>query len=204
MITTEREQTMAKDIKSLEEQLSETRALLRNTVDTLNEERRLSATTKNKVDGGYYMMSRAAEKNLRELQRFSPSGALVFSVIRQNMQMGTNAVTISNSVLCKILGTSRSTITRAIKYLSSNNYVQIVKVGNVNTYVVNEKIAFSGRAGQRTAVYSATMIAHESEQEEGWNDVKKLKTVPLIFENERVILGNDELPPPDQKDIDLY
>lgn len=191
------------EIKNLEQQLTETRALLSNTVDTLNEERRLLAVTKNKVSGGYYMMSRSAEKNLRNLQNSSPSGALVFSVIRENMQMGTNAVTISNNVLSKILGKSRATITRAISYLSSNNYVQIIKVGNVNTYVVNEQIAFSGRAGQRTAVYSATMVAHESEQEEGWDNIKKLKSVPLIYENERPILSNEELPPPDQKDIEL-
>jgi hypothetical protein len=191
------------EIESLEKQLSETRALLTNTVDTLEAERRLAAATKNKVSGGYYMMSRAAEKNLRILQNASPSGALVFSVIRENMQMGTNAVTISNGVLAKLLGKSRATVTRAISYLSSNNYVQIIKVGNVNTYVVNEQIAFSGRSGQRTAVYSATMVAHESEQEEGWDNIKKLKSVPLIFENERAILGSEDLPPPDQKDIDL-
>ncbi len=193
----------SKELELLEQKLSETRALLNNTVDTLNEERRLSASTKNKVSGGYYMMSRAAEKNLRILQNDSPSGALVFSVIRENMQMGSNAVTISNGVLAKILGKSRATITRAISYLATNNYVQIIKVGNVNTYVVNEKIAFSGRAGQRTAVYSATMVAHESEQEKGWDQITKLKSVPLIYENERVVLGNEDLPPPDQKDMDL-
>ena len=191
------------ELEALENKLSETRALLSSTVDTLNEERRLSASTKNKVSGGYYMMSRAAEKNLRVLQNDSPSGALVFSVIRENMQMGTNAVTISNGVLSKILGKSRATITRAISYLATNNYVQIIKVGNVNTYVVNEQIAFSGRAGQRTAVYSATMVAHESEQEEGWDRIKKLKSVPLIYENERAILSSENLSPPDQKDIDL-
>jgi len=191
------------ELEALENKLSETRALLSSTVDTLNEERRLSASTKNKVSGGYYMMSRASEKNLRVLQNDSPSGALVFSVIRENMQMGTNAVTISNGVLSKILGKSRATITRAISYLATNNYVQIIKVGNVNTYVVNEQIAFSGRAGQRTAVYSATMVAHESEQEEGWDRIKKLKSVPLIYENERAILSSENLSPPDQKDIDL-
>ena len=191
------------ELEALENKLSETRALLSSTVDTLNEERRLSASTKNKVSGGYYMMSRASEKNLRVLQNDSPPGALVFSVIRENMQMGTNAVTISNGVLSKILGKSRATITRAISYLATNNYVQIIKVGNVNTYVVNEQIAFSGRAGQRTAVYSATMVAHESEQEEGWDRIKKLKSVPLIYENERAILSSENLSPPDQKDIDL-
>ena len=69
--------------------------------------------------------------------------------------------------------------------------------------MVNEKIAFAGSAGQRKAVFSSTVVAHESEQEEGWDDVKKLKALPIIYGDERVIMGNDDLPPPDQKDIDL-
>lgn len=189
--------------KKLRQELSQARALLSNTVDTLQEERRFAAATKNRVVGGYYMMSRQAEKNLRALQKANPTASLIFSVIRENMQIGSNAVTVSNSALCQIVGKSRATVTRAIKHLSTHNYVQIIKVGNVNTYVVNEQIAFAGSAGQRKAVFSATVVAHECEQEEGWDQVKKLKAVPVIYEDERVILGCDELPPPDQKDLSL-
>ncbi len=189
------------DKSKLEEELTQVRALLSHTVDTLNEERRLAAATKNA--GGFYMMSRAAEKNLRALQAANPSASLIFSVIRENMQIGTNAVTVSNSALCQIIGKSRATVTRAIKHLATHNYVQIIKVGNVNTYIVNERVAFAGTAGQRKAVFSATVIAHECDQEEGWNNVTKLKAVPAILQNERVILGCDDLPPPDQKDLDL-
>jgi len=194
---------MSETEKKLREQLTQTRALLSNTVDTLNEERRLAAATKNRVYGGYYMMSRAAEKNLRALQRENSSASLVFSVIRENMQIGTNAVTVSNEALAKILGMSTRTIARATKHLKDNHYVQVIKIGTTNTYVVNEQVAFAGSAGQRKAVFSATVVAHESEQEEGWDQVKKLKAVPVIYEDERVILGLDELPPPDQQDLNL-
>lgn len=189
--------------KKLRAELSQTRALLSNTVETLQEERRLAAATKNRVTGGYYMMSRQAEKNLRTIQRESPSAALMFSVIREHMQIGSNAVTVSQAALGKILNLSRSTISRASKYLADKQYVQIIKTGNVSTYVVNERIAFAGSAGQRKAVFSATVIAHECEQEEGWEQVKKLKAVPLIYDDERVVLGLDELPPPDQTDLNL-
>lgn len=191
------------EVTKLRQELTQARALLSNTVDTLQEERRIAAATKNHVSGGYYMMSRVAEKNLRALQLANPTASLLFSVIRENMQIGSNAVTVSNSALCQIIGKSRATITRAIKHLATHNYVQIIKVGNVNTYVVNEKIAFAGSAGQRKAVFSATVIAHECEQEEGWDNVSKLKAVPVIYENERPILGCDQLPPPDQTDLDL-
>lgn len=187
----------------LRQELSQARALLNNTVDTLNEERRIAAATKNRVTGGYYMMSRAAEKNLRVIQRDNPSAALMFSVIREHMQIGSNAVTVSQAALGKILNLSRSTISRGSKYLADNKYVQIIKTGNVSTYVVNEQVAFAGSAGQRKAVFSSTVIAHECEQDEGWEDVTKLKAVPVIYENERVFLGGDNQPPPDQTDLDL-
>jgi len=190
-------------IQTLENQLTQTRTLLGNTVDTLQEERRLSATTKNKVTGGYYMMSRSAEKNLRALQKTNNNASLMFSVIRENMQIGTNAVTISNEALSKILGISKRTVIRASKFLKDHQYVQVVKIGTTNTYVVNERIAFAGSVGQRKAVFSSTVVAHESEQDEGWENVTKLKAIPIIYGDERAIIGSEDLSPPDQKDIDL-
>nr|WP_015060322.1 Rep protein [Rahnella sp. WMR104]CAZ68187.1 Rep protein [Rahnella sp. WMR104] len=177
--------------------------LLQNTAAQLQEERRLNLLTKNRVTGGYYMMSRAAEKNLRALQKENATAALVFSVIRENMQIGTNAVTISNPVLAKILGKSARTVARATKHLAQHAYVQIVKVGNTNTYIVNEQVAFAGSVGQRKAVFSATVVAHECEQDEGWDQVKKLKAIPIIFDDERPLLSEEVLPPPDQTDLDL-
>lgn len=194
---------MPKDIDELRLELAHKTDLLSKAMDLLDEERERANAVKNRVSGGYYMMSRQAEKNLRAIQRNSPSAALVFSIIRENMQIGTNAVTISQAALMKILNLSRSTVSRATKYLSENNYVQIIKTGNVSTYIVNERIAFAGTAGQRKAVFSATVVAHEAEQEEGWDKVTKLKAVPVIYEDERVILGVDDLPPPDQQDLDL-
>lgn len=195
-ITTEKELELAKE-------LTQTRDLLSKAMDTLDAERKAVMSAKNKVSGGYYMMSRRAEKNLRTLQRENASASLVFSVIREHMQIGTNAVTISNEALAKILGISTRTVARATKHLKDKNYVQVVKIGSSNTYVVNEQVAFAGNVGQRKAVFSATVVAHECDQQEDWNTVKKLKAVPVIYEDERVILGVDELPPPDQQDLDL-
>ncbi|OLP08974.1 hypothetical protein AGG97_34610 [Klebsiella michiganensis] len=142
-------------------------------------------------------------KNLRSLQRENPGAALVFSVLREHMQIGTNAVTISNPALAKILGKSPRTIARATKHLVDHAFVQVIKTGNTNCYVVNEQVAFAGSPGQRKAVFSTTVVAHECEQDEGWAEVKKLKSVPIIYGDERIVLGCDELPPPDQQDLDL-
>ena len=187
--------------ENLKKQLSDTRKLLNETTETLERERNLALRNKN--PSGFYMMSRKAEKNLRALQKANKNASLIFSVIRENMQIGTNAITISNEALANILGVSKRTVMRGSQYLKEHNYVQIIKAGNSNTYVVNQQIAFAGTVGQRKAVFSATVVAHESEQEEGWENVKKLKAVPIIYDDEKIILGCDNLPPPDQLDLDL-
>lgn len=189
--------------ETTEQQLTRAREMINTLTESLEYERKMANATKNRVVGGYYMMSRAAEKNLRALQRDNPTASLVFSVIRETMQIGTNAVTISNVALGKILDKSPRTIARATKFLTDNSYVQVIKTGNTNTYVVNEQIAFAGTKGQRSAVFSSTIVAHECEQEEGWDQVKKLKAAPVIYDGERVVMGGDELPPPDQKDLEL-
>lgn len=48
--------------------------------DMLDLDRKEVNFAKNRVSGGYYMMSRRAEKNLRVIQRENPSAGLAFSV----------------------------------------------------------------------------------------------------------------------------
>jgi len=201
-MTSESSKKTNREITLLEE-LSQARALLNNTTEALEEERRIAAAPKNKVVGGFYMMSRQAEKNLRALQKNNKNASLIFSVLREHMQIGTNAVTVSNTALSKILNISTRTVVRSTNFLREHNYVQIVKTGTTNSYIVNEQVAFAGAAGQRRAVFSATVVAHECEQDEGWDIVKKLKAAPIILDNERVLVGVDDIPPPDQKDLDL-
>lgn len=169
-------------IKKLEKENKKLNELLRNTIEDLEEKTLEEYSRKNHVPGGYYMMTRKAEKNLRSLQKNNSSASLVFSVIREHMQIGSNALSISNEALSKILNISKRSVIRATKYLKDYNYIQVIKIGNSNTYIVNEQIAFAGSPGQRKAIFSATVVAHEIDQEEGWNEVKKLKAVPTILD----------------------
>ena len=118
--------------KQLRKELSETRELLSKAVDMLDEERKTQALAKNRVIGGYYMMSRRAEKNLRALQQSNPAAALIFSVIRENMQIGSNAVTVSNNALCKII--NRITLGQAAHAMLAISYffIFIATIDNNN------------------------------------------------------------------------
>ncbi|WP_142988972.1 helix-turn-helix domain-containing protein [Klebsiella michiganensis] len=132
-------------------------ALLQNTVETLEKERHLNAATKNR--GAWWLLhdeSGGRKKICGPYNEKNPGAALVFSVLREHMQIGTNAVTISNPALAKILGKSPRTIARATKHLVDHAFVQVIKTGNTNCYVVNEQVAFAGvtRATKSGVLYN--------------------------------------------------
>ncbi|MEF7908205.1 plasmid replication initiation protein, partial [Escherichia coli] len=71
---------------------------------------------------------------------------------------------------------------------------------------VNEKVFWqSGRNQRKYAIFSATVIASASEQESDYAEKSKHKLtyIPIIESGEAAIVGSDELPPPDQKDLDF-
>lgn len=178
--------------------------LLNNAIEALEKQRDEDRQNKNYVAGGFYMMSRKAEKNLRELAVQNRTASLVFSVIREKMLIGTNAVTISNTALGKLINVHPRTIARSTQYLANHRYIQIIKTGNVNTFIVNERVAFSGKRGQRIAVFSSTIVAHEAEQDARFeSDIGELLNIPLPQPDEHILLGNDACEPPDQLDLDL-
>jgi glutaredoxin len=49
------------------------------------------------------------------------------------------------------------------------------------------------------------VIATETDQEKKYFDSnkQKIKQIPYIGKNEIAIVGNENLPPPDQKDLDI-
>ncbi|MBM4964554.1 plasmid replication initiation protein, partial [Vibrio parahaemolyticus] len=111
----------------------------------------------------------------------------------------------SYKTLQEVTGYSRPSVGRAIKTLKDMNWIDSVKVGSATAYAVNERIVWqSGKNQRRYAMFSATVVASESEQEKGFAENNhKIKHIPFIERTERVIVSNDELPPPDQQELNL-
>ena len=61
----------------------------------------------------------------------------------------------------------------------------------------------AGKARERFAAFNAEILAFESEQPEGFDTLLPLKSVPQLQKGERLLVGNEELPPPDQQEMDL-
>ena len=118
----------------------------------------------------------------------------------------TNAVVCSYGTLCEVTGVSRPTVGRAIKLLKDENWIDTVKIGNASAYCVNERVFWqAGRNQRKYAVFSATVIASASEQDSNFKEKakQKLTYIPIIEDNNIAVTGKDELPPPDQQDLDI-
>jgi DNA-binding transcriptional regulator YhcF (GntR family) len=82
-----------------------------------------------------------------------------------HMKRGTTGIVASSSVLAEELGVSPRTIQQAIQVLKQFNFVQILKTGNTNVYVINSQVAWRGNRGARHATFNATLRVSEKEQE---------------------------------------
>ena len=136
----------------------------------------------------FAMLTRGYIRDIRELSRRSPSAFQVFMLLTERMNK-TNAIVISQSTLCQILSYGRTAIHNAIRLLESERWLQIVKIGTANGYVINSKVVWRDHS--------------ESDQGrpvEDWDNIE-LRHVPILHAGETVVDDGAELPPPDQKDL---
>lgn len=154
----------------------------------------------------FVQLSREYLKNWRSLIRKNPLSAEILMFLVEKMGRTTNSIICSYATLQELTGYGKTSISKAIKILKEDNWIDAVKIGNATAYCVNERVAWQAAKNQRKyALFSAIVVASETEQEkEFFNSNKgKLRTVPYIENNEIPIIGNEELPPPDQLDLDV-
>jgi hypothetical protein len=110
---------------------------------------------------------------------------------------------VSQQAIATELKTSRQTVNAAIRFLVEHNFVQVVKAGGSTVYVVNSRVAWQGDRGARYAAFGADVIAIEAEQSLDLDDKTPLHSVPVLHDGERILVGNENMPPPDQQEMDL-
>lgn len=154
----------------------------------------------------FVQLSRSYLHQMRKLARKSPIAHEILYYLVEHMGRTTNAVVCSYTTLCEVTGVSRPTVGRAIKLLKDDNWIDTIKIGNSSAYCVNERAFWqAGRNQRKYAIFSATVIASASEQESDYSEKakQKLTYIPIIEPNDTPITGVEDLPPPDQRDLDL-
>lgn len=154
----------------------------------------------------FVQVSRSYLREMRGLARKSPVAHEILYYFVEHMGRTTNAVVCSRNVLAEVTGCSIATVGRAIRVLKDDNWIDTVKIGNASAYCVNERAFWqAGRNQRQYAVFSATVIAAASEQDSDFREKakQKLTYIPVIEDSDIAVAGKDQLPPPDQQDLDL-
>lgn len=162
----------------------------------------MSNTEREPSTNDFIQVTRGYVGELRRLARRSPAARQVFDLICEKMNR-SNALVISQSTMASILGYTRQTISASVALLEDENWLQIIKIGNSNAYILNSKVVWRDVGGKRYSAFNARVYVSEEEQAktvEQWEAIT-LKHVPILMPGEIPISDEIDLPPPDQKDL---
>lgn len=94
------------------------------------------------------------------------NAAGVLLLIAKRMDRHTNALVASQKALEELTGLSRTSLWRAIKHLQDHSWIQIIKIGTANAYIVNSQVFWKNHGDKKHTVFNATVIATSTEQEQ--------------------------------------
>lgn len=113
---------------------------------------------------GWLQSDKDVHKAMWQLGVKHPSALAVLHFMISKMARGTNGVIISAAALSRQMGISPRTAQGAVAVLQQNRFVQILKTGNANAYIINSKVAWQGHRGMRYASFNAQILVDEQEQ----------------------------------------
>ncbi|PZO89398.1 MAG: plasmid replication initiation protein [Gardnerella vaginalis] len=176
------------DTRSREELINANARLL-----TLLEETTREANKKKNLD--FVQLYKKELKQLRGLVKLNPTAAQILLVFVEKMNK-QNAVIMSYKTLEQITKKKRNTLSKAIKDLREAKFINIIKVGNANAYVVNSNVFWStdNQIKEKFAIFTATVVACGADQDddfEDWSGVE-LKQIPIIYPGEQLTFLNDK------------
>ena len=155
---------------------------------------------------------RAAHEAWSRLIAKAPMAARLAHVLVAHMSSTNNAVVASQATLGELMASPgerpvhRNSVRNAINILVSERWIEVVQIGGKGgalAYVVNARVAWSrARSDIRYSVFSARVIASESEQSEPLDDRPGLRQVPVLMRGEYQLPGGPGEPPPSQSILD--
>ena len=176
------------DTRSREELINANARLL-----TLLEETTREVNRKKNLD--FVQLYKKELRQLRGLVKLNPTAAQILLVFVEKMNK-QNAVIMSFKTLEQITKKTRQTCSKAVKDLREANFINIIKVGNANAYVVNSNVFWStdNQIKEKFAIFTATVVACGADQDddfEDWSGVE-LKQIPIIYPGEQLTFLNDK------------
>ena len=159
--------------------------------------------------GQWVQTERAAHEAWATLIRKSPLAAQVMHVLTARVDKH-NAVVVSQKNLARLVKGSERGVRDAVKLLCADNWIEAVQIGGrgtVNAYVINDRVAWSGkRDGIRYSLFSASVLVSDDEQpdREQLDGLPPLRTLPGLQPDEQQLPTGPGLPPPSEPPLPGY
>lgn len=124
--------------------------------------------TSEKLNHNFIQIYREHMPELRWLMKKSGIASSILMFIIEHMDKG-NALCCSHSVLMDYFEISKPTITRAIKLLKENGFIDVLKSGTSNVYIVNSSIAWTSWSNNREyCKFNGTMLVSKAENKDSF------------------------------------
>lgn len=151
------------DIKSMQKLLQ----LAETLNDIQNKENEEKETNKKKSPYQRFLQVNEERYNDEDwLIKNNPAAYRVLRFLTKNMD-NYNAVICSYATMAEILGYSRPTLSSAIKLLKEKKYIDVVRTGGSNVYLINKELYWHSYGNNyQYAEFGAKIIISSSEQDQ--------------------------------------
>lgn len=137
-----------------------------------------------KPNSNFVQFYRNEMHGIRDLIKAEPKAASLFMFLAEKMDQ-ENALIVSKETLAEVMQVSVRTVTRQIAVLKEKGFIQILKSGVTNIYLINANIAWTTDGDRKAfAKFRANVFVSKSEQEYNVR-AKKYKQLDLIPRTEK-------------------
>lgn len=127
--------------------------------------------TRGNVSQGWLQSDKSAHKNMWQLGLKHPMALAVLHFMISKLNRGTSGIIISAPALARQMKISERSAKSAVAVLRDLKFVQILKSGNTNVYIVNSRVAWQGNRGMRHASFNAQLLVDEQEQTKSLDEI---------------------------------
>lgn len=130
-------------------------------------------------NSNFVMLFRGSMFTMRELAKKDAKASVLLNLLLEYMDR-ENALMVSQKTLSELLDWSIPTIERKLRVLRDSNFIEVLKSGHSNIYLVNASIAWTTYGNKREyAKLRGNILISQSEQEYRAKE-KRFKQLDLL------------------------
>lgn len=104
---------------------------------------------RSREDKDFVKMYRKFIQSIADLSMANPTALKILLFLVRNMD-GHNAIGVGSEVIAKMTDCSRQTVSKQIKYLQAEGWLEVMKLGTSNVYIINPEVVWTSYADDKS------------------------------------------------------